>query len=310
MSMIDDPRVRASRSRDTWGGVRAFLVLLARENVLLALGMGAITRVAQVMAELPREPVSPLIVALAFYAVYTLDRAADFGADGLTHPERARFSRLNARRMRVAAVAAYVLALALAAGRGGWSVAVALLPLAAVLLYSFPFLPSAVARRVGFSRLKEVTVLKNVWVALTLSATGALLPVAVAGGAPHWAPIAAMAGFLFGRWWINALLFDVRDEEGDRANGLRTVPVLLGRDRTLRLLHAANLLLGMMTLTAPLLGVVRPLFALLAISSVYAWGYLRAMASGGDPHFLCDVVADGELLVLSGIVLVAASWGG
>ena len=46
---------------------------------------------------------------------------------------------------------------------------VALLPLAAVLLYSFRILPPAVARRVGFARIKEILVLKNVWVAATLA---------------------------------------------------------------------------------------------------------------------------------------------
>jgi 4-hydroxybenzoate polyprenyltransferase len=102
---------------------RAFLVMLARENLVLAIGMGAITLVVQAMAELAAEPLSPLIVALAFFAIYSLDRAGDADADSLTHPERARFSRRNARRMRVASLASYALALALAASRGGWAMA-------------------------------------------------------------------------------------------------------------------------------------------------------------------------------------------
>jgi heme O synthase-like polyprenyltransferase len=83
------------------------------------------------------------------------------------------------------------------------------------------------------------------------------------------------------------------------------VPVVLGRARTLRLLQAVNAALAAATLAVPLLGWARPLFALLAASSVYAWLYLRALAAGRDPHFLCDVVADGELLLLSVLVLLA-----
>lgn len=302
---MEDSPVAAPAPRGAAGAVRAFLVTLARENVLLAFAMGAITLVAQVMEELPAEAVSPLVVALAFYAIYTLDRAGDADADDLTHPERARFSRHNARRMRAASLAAYALALALAARRGGWAVAVALLPLAALLLYSFRIVPPRIARRVGFARIKEIFVLKNVWVAATLAGAATLLPIATAGDAPRWPAAAAMGGFLFGRWWINTLLFDLRDEAGDRANGLRTVPVVLGRARTLRLLHACNAALAAATLAVPLLGWARPLFALLAASSVYTWIYLRALAAGGDPHFLCDVVADGELLLLSALVLPA-----
>jgi 4-hydroxybenzoate polyprenyltransferase len=302
--MIDDPPAAAPVLHGA-GRLRAFLEMLARENLLLALSMGAITLVAQVMAELPAEPVSPLAIALAFYAVYSLDRAGDAEADGLTHPERAQFSQRNARRMRIASLAAYALALVLAATCGWWAMAVTLLPLAAVLLYSFRIVPPAIARRVGFARIKEIFVLKNVWVAATLAGTATLLPLAVADAAPRWPAVWAMGGFLFGRWWMNTLVFDLRDEAGDRANGLRTVPVALGRARTLRLLHAANAALAVGTVAAPLLGWARPLFVLLAASSVYAWIYLRRIAAGGDPHFLCDVVADGELLLLAPLILLA-----
>lgn len=44
---------------------------------------------------------------------------------------------------------------------------------------------------------------------------------------------------------------------GDRANGLRTVPVVLGRACTLRLLHAANAALAAAAIAGPLLGWAR-----------------------------------------------------
>jgi len=293
--------VRAGRA------ARSLLVRLARWNLLLALAMAAATLTMQVLAGIAPEPAAPLVVFLTFFAVYGLDRAAEPDADDLTHPERARFSRVHARLLRGTALAAYALALPVAwtyAGPRG--AAAALLPLAAVLLYSFPLLPAPVARRVGFARLKEVLVVKNLVVAATLSATPTLL--VLAGGAgPARAALLASGAFLFGRWWINTLTFDLRDEAGDRANGVRTVPVALGRARTFRLLHGGNALLGAAALAAPLLLPVGPRFALLAWSSAYAWVYLRAMEGGGDEHFLCDVVADGELLVLSALVLGTAA---
>lgn len=299
--MSSVPRVAAPALRRT----RALLVLLARWNLVLALGMAGMTLAAQTLAGLPREPLAALAVFLTLYSVYSLDRAAEPDADGLTHPERARFSRTNAGLMRATALAAYATALPLAwAYAGPRGAAAVLLPLAAVLVYSFPFLPAPLARRLGFSRLKEVLVLKNVVVAATLAATPTLL--LAAGGADARPALAGVGLFLFGRWWINTVLFDLRDEAGDRANGIRTVPVVLGRARVLRLLHAANLALGAAALAAPLLLPLPSAFALLAAGSVYAWGYLRAMGTGADEHFVCDVVADGELLVLSALVLLAS----
>lgn len=301
-SRVGSRVARASRLHRGLESMRALLVLLARGNLMMALSMAASTWMVQVFAGLPSGPLAPLITFLAIYAIYSLDRVTELDADSLTHPERARFSQRYARWIRHSAFAAQALALGLAATRGAWSVAVTLMPLAALLLYSFPVLPRSVARRVGVSRLKEVFVLKNLWVAGTLTATSTLLPVVMHGGVPHWPPLLALTAFLLGRWAINVILFDVRDEAGDRANGLRTVPVALGRAKTLRLLHLINGALFVLTVAAPLLGWIRPAFALLAVSCAYAWAYLRRAASSSDDdlHFLCDVVSDGEQLVLAG----------
>lgn len=285
--------------------LRALLVFLARANLLLALSVAASAWMAQALAGLPAEPVAPLAAFLAMYAVYSLDRAAEPDADARTHPERARWARRHARRMRATAAAAYVVALALAGTRGLAAAAVALLPAAVLLVYTFPFVPAPLARRIGFRRLKEVLVVKNVVVAFTLAATPTLLVAATAGGAVGWTPLLATGAFLFGRWWINTVLFDLRDEAGDRENGVRTLPVALGRRRTLRLLHGANAVLGIGAIATPPAGLAPPVFALLALGSAYAWVYLRRFAAGGDPHFLCDVVADGELLGAAGVVMAA-----
>ncbi|MDB4948802.1 MAG: UbiA prenyltransferase [Gemmatimonadetes bacterium] len=287
-------------------GVRRALLGLARANAVLALSTAAATWMVQVLARVPVEPVSPAIVGLVFYSVYTLDRAADHAADAVTHASRAGFSRRYLRLLWASAGVAYVLAVALAAMRGAWSVAVALLPLAAVLLYTFRIMPPSIARRVGFARVKEVFVLKNVYVAATLGAAPALLLVAAPGPVGDARAMLGAGVFMFARWWINVLVFDVRDEAGDRLNGLRTVPVVLGRARTLRLLHAANALLGAMLLAAPLAGLLPPAFAVLAASSLYAWYYLWRLEMDGDVHFLCDVIADGELAVQASVLLVTA----
>ena len=280
--------------------IRAALNFLAHANVVLALSQAAATWIVQAVAGLPHDPVPPLAAFLAFYGIYSLDRAADAHADQRTHPERAGFSARNAAFLWGSALLASAGAVAVAATRGLPSALAALLPLAALLLYSFPVVPAPLARRLGVRRVKEVLVLKNVHVAATLAATATLL--ACADASVPAGPVVAVGLFLFGRWWINTLFFDLRDEDGDRANGVRTVPVVLGRARTLRLLHAGNVLLAAAVVSASALGLAPPGFALLAASSAYAWAYLRAMARGGDPHFLCDVVADAELVVLAALL--------
>ena len=47
--------------------------------------------------------------------------------------------------------------------------------------------------------------------------------------------------FIFLRGIINVTFFDIKDIESDGARGLKTLPVMLGRERTLKFLHWLNI---------------------------------------------------------------------
>lgn len=48
--------------------------------------------------------------------------------------------------------------------------------------------------------------------------------------------------FMFIKILINAIYFDIKDIESDKRNNLKTIPILLGRNHTLLLLHILNIL--------------------------------------------------------------------
>lgn len=282
--------------------LRALLVWLARVNVLFALCLGATAWAVQRLLGLAPEPRAPLVVLLTMFSIYTLDRVGDREGDERTHPERVVFAGRHARVLTWLAVGAYGVALAVAWSRGPWAVACAALPLVSLALYSLPFVPREWVRRWGWVRLKERLGVKSLVVAGTLAALGVLMPVAVAGGGVRGWAMVLVGGALLGRMLINVVVFDIRDEEGDRHNGVRTLPVVLGRERTLRWLQGLNGALALLALGAPLSGQVGWGFATLVGSSLYAGAYLWALPRSRDVHFLCDVVVDGELLVLAGLV--------
>lgn len=270
---------------------------LAYAQVILAGAAAVGTWMVQILARLPARPEPIVAVGLVFFSIYALDRtAAEPETDALNHPERERFTRRHARKLLGLAVAAYAVALGLAALEGWGRVCLLLLPLLAVVLYSFPFVPRPLARLLGFSRLKDILVIKNVVMATTFATTLTLAPVP-ARGAAEVRTLAALWLFLFVRFFINSVVFDLRDEHGDRLKGIRTLPVVMGARRSRRLLHALNLALGVFALVIPMLGWAPPAFAALAVGTPFATGYLRRMAGTGSLHFLCDVVVDGELYV-------------
>jgi 4-hydroxybenzoate polyprenyltransferase len=281
---------------------QALLMRLAYVQLVLAGAAAVGVWIVQVLAGLPREPGPIMAVFLVFFAIYVLDRvAAEPDTDALNHPERERFARRHARKLLGLCAVAYGAALVLASRGGPGRVLILSLPLVAVLLYSFPFVPRSLARWLGFSRLKEILVIKNMVMAGTFATTLVLAPLP-AQGAPVPRTLAALWVFLFLRFFINSVVFDMRDEHGDRLQGIRTIPVVLGV-RTRWLLHALNLALGAFLLAVPVLGLGPRAAAALAVGTPLTAWYLWYFVRTRSLHFLCDVVVDGELYV-AGLALL------
>ncbi len=291
-----------------WGArVQGWLMTLAHLHLVLGGAVGVGVWMVQRVAGLPVSLAPCLGAFLTFFSIYALDRvAAEPEVDAINHPERQRFSRRHARVLLGLAIAAYVLALVLGALGGVGRFLVMLLPLAGVLVYSFPFVPRPLARRLGFRRLKEILVVKNALVASIFASTVTLAPIP-ADGQVSVGALAVLWVFFFVRGFINTVVFDMRDEEGDRRHGIRTLPVVLGAERTRGLLHGMNLALGIFLLLVPALGLAPPAFAVLAVGTPLATWYLNRTAQRGSMHFLCDVVVDGEMYVAGLALLVGLS---
>lgn len=81
--------------------------------------------------------------------------------------------------------------------------------------------------------------------------------------------------FIFLRGIINVTFFDIKDIVSDKANGLKTLPVILGKDRTLIFLHVLNVLAFIPLVVGIYIGII-PLFALsLVVFYFYDMYYLK-----------------------------------
>jgi 4-hydroxybenzoate polyprenyltransferase len=162
--------------------------------------------------------------------VYNVDRLKRDPADAINIPRR---SERNARLRRAGAAIAAASACALIAiplAMRDWLVlALTLAGACTCLNYSIPVF--------GF-RLKDVPFLKTFFAPAVVAAACLALPALqqpMHVSTPHYAAAAAWTcAFLF----FNMMLCDLRDIEGDRAMGTLSVPVFLGRTRTLWLLGA------------------------------------------------------------------------
>jgi len=241
-------------------------------------------------------PLPAIVVGLVSFAVYTANDLADREEDAINSPDHSSFVADHPAVVATLAVGTFTLGAVLAWWAGGpVALAVALVPLAASLLYSLPVTP-------GGRRLKDVLAANTVLVALSWAVTVTGVPLAVAGASVG--PVAiAVCLFFFLRSFVSVEVFNVRDVTGDAATGVDTIPVVLGVPRTrqlLALLEGCTLALLVALMTVPTVA----LAALYAVPAVaYSLGLTWFLGEHGEMDSFC-LAKDGEYLLL-GLVALA-----
>jgi len=164
------------------------------------------------------------------FAVYGANKLTDIKEDEINNPERVAHVKRVGKVLKYGVVLSFVLSLFLGALSGLKAVLVLSFPVVAGILYSVRLFP-------GWPRLKDITGVKNLVIATTWANGTAFLPY-IAAGDIEPTEVFLVYYFFFMKSMINTILFDVRDIEGDRINGINTIPVKLGLEgsRTLLLL--------------------------------------------------------------------------
>lgn len=263
-------------------------------SLYLSVAGVAMVYISCLLHGLPFDPVAAAILVLVVFAVYNLNRKTDEDEDAINHTERYAFTKEYEAILFRSAIGAYVIALCLSALQGLDSLFVTIVPLVAGIVYSVPLFPAGF----GFRRLKEVPLMKSLVVALSWAVPPALLPVFHADlSASASTGIAGI--FFFFLVFINTVVFDIRDVEGDLASAVKTLPTILGPQRTLLLLTAVNVTIGAaLVLAGGLLLDLYPVL-LLAAGTVYAQGYLLCFHRLVREKLLFELFADGQFILLA-----------
>lgn len=230
-----------------------------------------------------------LLVAtfLLVFSVYGLNKLTDLSEDEVNNPERVNYVRRVAKALKYAVIMSFIAALILSALTSPWAILVVFFPIVSGTLYSVRISPN-------YPRLKDITGVKNIIIATTWANGTTFLPYLVAGGveAPK---VFLIYYFFFMKSMINTILFDVRDIEGDRLNGIKTIPVKLGFKKSKLLLLALNSTLILWLLIAHGMGYFNEYTWVLIFSIANGYFYILYFAREGyKPGKALDVWVDGE----------------
>lgn len=187
---------------------------------------------------------------------------------------------------------------------GPWLAACAAVFPITVLGYCVPWLwRFAALERRGIRRIKDIPYAKNLYTAFCI-ALSAVWAGAISGAVDVTRLILA-AAVVFMMMLINTAACDLGDVEDDIRNGVPTLGVKFGREKTARMLLAlayawAALLVG---LTAA--GAFPPCAIVGAATVLPTDAYLRRLTRGGDVKLFADVVPD-LAVAFTGVVMLVA----
>lgn len=278
-----------------------FIRFLMFSSLFVGIAGGGMVYVSACLQGLQCNAACIAILILVGFSVYNLNRKTDEAEDAINRQDRYIFTKKYEKHLFTAALAGYGLAILLGALHGWMALLVILIPLISGILYSIPCLPPAS----GYHRLKEIPVVKNLVVGIAWGATLTLIPVTILE-API-TPATAITFIFFSSYaFIASTLPDIRDKEGDEKAGIRTIPVVIGPERTLFLVTAINLIIGSGAVIFSAVYLSPFVVVLIAISIVYLHLCIRSFAKVKRKDILCDILTDGQFLII-GVIAYSLS---
>lgn len=199
--------------------------LLVHSNLFVSVSATSVALTTILLVDLPLDPVPLFIVFAATLFVYSLNRITDIAEDEQNVPTRARFTKKYGKKLFVVGVSLYIVALVLAVYLG----------LPGIPFLALPLFVGAVYSLGG----KRFLLVKN----LIVGGAWGIIPLGVGiyYGVLAKPGILLLSGFFAVAVTVAAALFDIKDIEGDREEGIRTVPNVYG-PRTTRLASAVVVL--------------------------------------------------------------------
>jgi 4-hydroxy-3-methylbut-2-enyl diphosphate reductase len=249
------------------------LALLMASNLYVALGGGVLASSVDLLMGRACAPEHFVMVSCYLFAMHNLNRYSGSGLGRFSDPLRERFWRRYGGPLLGISWLALGLSLWLAYRYPGYSASILAVMSLCGVLYSVRFIPRKVAEVIGVKRLKEIPGSKTFFVAMAWAFVIIVVPLYGRGEGWNQANLAAFV-FVLLLVYVRSALYDVFEVQGDRIVGKETLPVCIGRDKTLRLLYGLMVILVLLLAGGPLSGVLPVAWAAL----LPAVGYLFAVA--------------------------------
>ncbi|MCD1293565.1 prenyltransferase [Methanocella sp. CWC-04] len=237
-----------------------------------------------------------LIAYIIPLIVYAYNYYGELEKDILTNPERAAYLDKKIRSFP------YVL--------GFYIVSLFALMLIFANMYLIYFILALIIGGVLFTVFfkdltKIVPCFKNIYTSFTWAIAGAFF--LLINYSLEFRPFFVLLFlFIFMRSILNVFFFDLKDLEGDRQRGLLTIPVMVGKEKTLKFLHALNLFSFSPIIIGIFIGEIPALASFLLLTGIYAFYYLKRAETTEERELrqISYMIVDSEFIFWPVLLLI------
>jgi 4-hydroxybenzoate polyprenyltransferase len=276
--------------------------LFVFSSLLLSVECIAMAYVSCIIQQVSWSPTIGIISFFVAFSIYNLNRKTDEDEDAINRQDRFAFTKRYETPLYYSSIIFLVLALVLSAMYGVMALLATVAPFICGLLYSFRVLPPSL----GYRRLKEIPMVKNIVVGFSWAILLSLLPVYLNHGVPD--SRTAITFLLFFLWgFMASMIPDVRDRAGDASAGVRTIPVIYGDERTRTFLTGVVLVLGLPAAVYSFFCL--PLFTTMVIiaANLYSLGCVYLLNRVYLRNFIADALGDGQYIYFAAVIILITS---
>jgi (E)-4-hydroxy-3-methyl-but-2-enyl pyrophosphate reductase len=302
VSEIEGIRGKTEGAVSHW--LKRFFKFLLANKVGVSLGAFCLSYATAILVERAPGLTFPTLAFLYIYAMHVLNRFLDRGAGAYNDPERAAFLIKHRLFLIISGVVA-VLSTVLISYLIGTRTFIALCGLSVIgLAYSLPLVPEKARHRYSYYKIKDIPGSRSLSESLAWVAIVAVLPLLEA---EHIAWTAALISSLtvFTMSYVRSTMFDMFDVQGDLIVGTETLPISLGKRKTLLILKAVLVVAGLFLLLCPFLGLVgRFSYVLLVPVITLSFCLLAYERRWVYPGFVLEAMVEGNFLIAGLLALI------
>lgn len=264
---------------------------LAYINVIISLGAMSLTYMTASLFSIHSDLFMYVISGLITFFVYSFNRFTDIKEDIINNPKRTYIIKKHGYLFLFGALVSITLAIIFSYLHSFLTLILVSLPALFVLIYSVKWLP----KFISYKRLKEIPIIKNILVSLGWS----IIPfyVSIYSNTFHLGMF-YISIFIFLRIFIGVIMFDIRDIKGDKIYNIQTIPVRYGIEKSKYII----LMLNILTLLIFVFGIfmkMLPFYVFFIGLFAFFMGILYIyLIDRYDINFLCNVIVDGEYVLL------------